>query len=168
MVLLVLKGYSSISCGRGMKALDQQKELAAFVLGRPPQKVSHAELLCQGVSDYSILYEPVPCQSLEDGKTEEVDGLRLRPELIVDYTRPYYAGVHIIPTDIKSSIWSLKVSYTTPKTLLSWARSAATDFRRADAFCSNWWDSVNNVPTKSGDSEDDVRRKVINVMWTYL
>ena len=41
--LVVLKGYSCIACGSGMKAIDQQKKLYDFVYGKPPNKPSQYE-----------------------------------------------------------------------------------------------------------------------------
>ena len=49
-----------------------------------------------------------------------MDGLKLRPELILDYAMPYYAGVHITIADMKSSNGSGKVTHPLPKTLLNW------------------------------------------------
>ena len=167
-VLLVLKGYSAISCGKGMKALDQQKRLYDFLYGAPPHKVSHIELLCKGLSDYKCLYTEETYQDMsDDGKKIDIAGLRLKPDLIKDFSKPYYAGIHITSDDIKSTKATGKITYATPKTLLNWARTAATEFRRADAYCSKWWDSIGMVPTTSGDTEEDVRRKVIQAMWDY-
>ena len=132
-ILLVLKGYSSIACGRGMKVLQQQKELYNFYYGDPPNKVSHADLLCKGLSEYSSLYKEVTYQTIKDGEQIDIDGLKLCPELILDYTIPYYAEVNIVSSDMKSTNWSGKITFANPKTLLSWARQAAQDFRRADA-----------------------------------
>ena len=79
-VLLVLKGYSSIACGRGMKVLDQRKNLHEFYYGEPPNKVSHVDLLCKGLSDYSALYDDISYQEInKDGKTMSVDGLKIKP-----------------------------------------------------------------------------------------
>ena len=64
----------------------------------------------------------------KEGKAVNMDGLKLRQELILDYAMPYYAGVHIIIADMKSSNRSG-----------NWARTAATEFHRADAFCAKWW-----------------------------
>ena len=167
-MLLVLKGYSSIACGRGMKVIDQRTKLHQFFYGDPPNIVSHVNLLCKGVSDYSDLYEDSTYHNItNEGKNIEVDGLRLKPELILDYNKPYYAGVHITSHDIKNSNRSNKVCFITPKTLLNWARSSATDFRRADAYCSKWWDATEMKTKISGDTEEDVRRKVIQAMWIY-
>ena len=66
-VLLVLKGYSKVSCGRGMKALDQQQELHNFLYGDPPHIVSNIDLLCKGIGEYSKLYDNVTYQTLKDG-----------------------------------------------------------------------------------------------------
>ena len=52
-VLLILKGYSSIACGRGMKAVDQQKELFKYYYGDPPNRVSCVDLLYKGLLEYS-------------------------------------------------------------------------------------------------------------------
>ena len=167
-VLVVLKGYSSIACGEGMKVGDQQKKLHEFVYGSPPDKISHIDLLCKGLSEYNELYEESTYQSIdEDGKTLEIDGMKLRPELIKDYSQPYYAGIHITLQDMQSTNRSGKITFATPKTLLTWARSAAAEFRRADAYSSKWWDSDSLSPKMSGDSEDDVRRHVIQAMWDY-
>ena len=56
-ILLVLKGYSLIACGRGMKAQNQQKNLYIFYYGNPPNKVPYADLLCKGLSEYSSIFE---------------------------------------------------------------------------------------------------------------
>ena len=37
----------------------------------------------------------------EEGKVVNVDGLKLSPELILDYAMPYYAGVHINIANMK-------------------------------------------------------------------
>ena len=149
-----------------MKVLDQRTKLYQFIYGDPPNKVSHVDLLCKGVSEYSCLYDESTYQNItKDGKNIAVESLRLKPELILDFNKPYHAGIHITPHDLKNSYRTKKVCFITPKTLLNWARSAATDFRRADAYCSKWWDA-NEMKTKvSGDAEEDVRRKVIQAMW---
>ena len=91
-VLLVLKGYSSIACGEWIRVVDQQKRLHEFVYGCPPDGVSHIDLLCKELSDYNHLYEKVSYQTIySDGKTVDVDGLKLRSELIQDYSQPFYA-----------------------------------------------------------------------------
>ena len=89
-------------------------------------------------------------------KTVEKEGLTLKPELIVDYSKPYFDGVHITSTDLKSTNCSGKINVVAPKNLLNWTRNAATDFHCADVFCSKWWNSEEMTPTKSGDSADDV------------
>ena len=61
---------------------------------------------------------------------------------------------------MKSTNWSGKITFVNPKTLLSWARQAAQDFRRADAYCSRWWDPNSKSPKKSGDTENDVHKKI--------
>ena len=66
-----------------MKALDQQKELYNFYYRNSPNKVPYADLL--------VLYE-----TIKDGQQVDIDGLKLFPELILDYTIPYYAGVNIL------------------------------------------------------------------------
>ena len=140
-ILLILKGYSSIAYKRGMKAVDQQKDLFKYYYGDPPNRVSHVDLLCKGLSEYSSLYEEVSYQTMDDGKKVDMDGLKLRQELILDYNVPYYAGVNITVDDMKSTNRSGKIQFATPKTLLLWARLAAKDFCRADAYCSKWWDA---------------------------
>ena len=168
-VLLVLKGYSVISCGKGMKALDQQRRLYDFLYGVPPNKASHIELLVvKGLSDYACLHTEESYQDMStDGKRIDIAGLKLKPELIADYSQPYYAGIHITVEDMKSPKRSGKVAHTAPKTLLNWARTAATEFCRADAYCSKWWDADAMSPTTSGDSVEDVRRRVLQAMWEY-
>ena len=82
----------------------------------------------------------------------EKEGLKLKPELILDYSKTYFAGVHITSTDLKSNNFSGKNSFVAPKTLLNQARSAATDFCCADVFYSKWWNSEEMTPTKYGDT----------------
>ena len=60
-----------------MKAVDPQKELFKFYYGDPPNRVSHADLLCKGLSEYSDLYEEVSYQTIKDGQQVDVDGLKL-------------------------------------------------------------------------------------------
>ena len=120
-VLLVLKGYSKIACGRGMKANKQQKELNRYVYGDPPNHVSNIDLLCKGLAEYSSLYEDASYNTFKDGEEVNVDGLKFCPELIMDYSMPYYAGVHIVSDDIKSTNRTGKITCATPKTSLSWA-----------------------------------------------
>ena len=151
-----------------MKVTEQQKMLYDYLYGKPPHNASHIDLLCNGLSEYSYLYEEVTYQQqTKDGKTENMKGLQLRPELILDYSVPYYVGIHITENDMKALNWSGKVTFAAPKTLLNLARSAATKFCRADGYCSKWWDSVEMKPTTSGDSVEDVRRKVLQSMWDY-
>ena len=52
---------------------------------------------------------------------------------------------------MKSTNRSGKITFATPKTLLNWARNAAAEFRRADAYCSKLWNADEMKPTKSGD-----------------
>ena len=135
-IQVVLKGFSHIACGKGMKVQDQQKKLFDFVYGKPPHVVSNYELLVKGLSGYAYLYEEETFkQKNEEGKAVNVDGLKLRPELILNYTMPYSDGLHITIANMKSSNRSGKVTYPLPKTLLNWARTAATEFCRADALC---------------------------------
>ena len=89
--------------------------------------MSHAELLCKGLSEYSSIYEEVTYQTIKDGQEVDINGLKLFPELILDYKIPYYAGVNIIASDMKSTNHSGKVTFATLKTLLSWARQASKD-----------------------------------------
>ena len=117
-----------MACGRGMKANDQQQQLHRFVYGDPPNKVSNIDLLCKGLAEYSSLYDDVSYNTLKDGEEVHVDGLKLCPKLIMDYSMPYYAGVHIVADDIKSTNHLGKITCATPKTLLSWARTTAKDF----------------------------------------
>ena len=137
-VLIVLKGYSSIACGKGMRALDQQNALFEFAHQIGTKKVSHVDLLHKRVSDYANLCNVVTYQKLDNSKTVDVEGLKLRPELIIDYTKPYYAGINIVSSNLKSVNRSRKVLYSIPKTLLVWARLYVTEFCYADAFCSKW------------------------------
>ena len=58
-VLTVLKGYSSIACGKEMRVLNQQNALFEFVYRIGRNKVSHVDLLCTRVSDYANLYNVV-------------------------------------------------------------------------------------------------------------
>lgn len=102
-VLLGLKGYSSIACGRGMKAVDQQKEIFKFYYGDPPNRVSHVDLLCKGLLEYSCLYEGVSYQIMQDSHQVDVDGLKLYQEIILDYNVPYYASVNIKVDNLKST-----------------------------------------------------------------
>ena len=68
-ILVILKGYSYIACGKGMKVLDQQIKLNKYVYGKQPNKVSNLELLVIGLSDYSDLYEKAVYPSInKDGK----------------------------------------------------------------------------------------------------
>ena len=68
---------------------------------------------------------------------------------------------------MKSSNRSGKVTYPLPKILLNWDRTAATEFFRADAFCAKWWNPETNKVQKSGDTDHDVRMRVIQAMWQY-
>ena len=138
-LVVVLCGYSAIACGHGMKGIEQQKKLHEFYYGKPPDKVSNVEMLVKGLSSYADLYEEVVYQEFqEDGKKVDLDGLQLKPELMIDFSMPYYAGVHILASDLKSMNRSGKITYAAPKTLLNWAKSGAQEFRRADAFCARW------------------------------
>ena len=65
---------------------------------------------------------------MQDGHQVDVDGLKLRQELILDYNVPYYAGVNITVDDLKSTNRSGKIQFASPKTLLGWARLAAKYF----------------------------------------
>ena len=56
-ILVVLKGFSHIACGKGMKVQDHQKKLFDFVYGKPPHVVSNYELVVKGLSNYVDLYE---------------------------------------------------------------------------------------------------------------
>ena len=119
-VLLVLKGYSSFDSGKGMKVLDWRKKLYDFIYDDPLNKVSHADLLCKGLSDYSYLYDRCTYQVInKEGKAIDVEGLKLKTESILDYSKPYYAGVHITSNDIKLTNCSGKVNFIAPKTLLN-------------------------------------------------
>ena len=109
--------------------LISKKKLHNFIYGNPPNKVSYANLLCNGLTDYSILYEEFTYQEInKDWNMVEKEGLKLKPELIVDYSKPYFAGVHITSTNLKSNNHSGKINFVATKTLINWARSAATDF----------------------------------------
>ena len=129
--------------------------------------MSHAEILCKGLSEYSSICEEVTYQTIKYGQEVDIDGLKLCPELILDYTIPYYAGVNILISDLKSTNRSGKITFAIPKTLLSWARQASKDFCCADAYCSRWWDPSSNSPKKSGDTEHDVCKKILQAMWFY-
>ena len=81
--LVVLKGYSCIACGSGMRAMDQQKKLYEFVYGKPPNRPSQYDMLIEGASDYKALFTPIPVKLVNnDGKPVEVERLKLNPELI--------------------------------------------------------------------------------------
>ena len=57
-----------------MKILDQRrkKKLHNFIYGIPLNKVSHSNLLCDELTDYSILYEEYTYQEInKDGKMVE-------------------------------------------------------------------------------------------------
>ena len=53
----------------------------------------------------------------------------------MDFSMPYYAGVHILASDLKSMNRSGKITYAAPKNLLNWEKSGAQEFRCVDAFC---------------------------------
>ena len=55
---------------------------------------------------------------IEEGKTVDTDGLRLCPELILDFSKPYFAGVHTTTNDLKFSSSTPKDVYATPNTFL--------------------------------------------------
>ena len=143
---MVLKGYSKIACGRGIKALEQKQQLERYVFSDSPNIVSNIDLLCKGLVDYSSLYNKVTYDTLRDDEDVHVDSLKLCPK-ILDYSMPYYAGVHIVVKDIKSTNISGKVTCATSKNLLRWAWTKAKDFWRANTFCSK-----TNQPMISGDT----------------
>ena len=88
--LIVLRGYSSIACGSGMKAIDQQKKIYEFLYDKLPNKPSQYYMLVEGVSDYQALFNHVAVKIVnKDGKPVEVDRLKFRTELIGDYSQPY-------------------------------------------------------------------------------
>ena len=110
-----------------MRALDQQNALFEFAHQIGTKKVSHVDLLHKRVSDYANLCNVVTYQKLDNSKTVDVEGLKLRPELIIDYTKPYYAGINIILSDLKSTNQSGKILYSAPKTLLPKIRGTKLD-----------------------------------------
>ena len=87
-------------------------------------------MLIEGASDYKALFTPVPVKVVtNDGKPVEVERLKLNPELIGDYSQPYYSKEHVTICNLKSTNRSGKITFASPRTLLNWARSAAQEFR---------------------------------------
>lgn len=166
-------GLDSISCEKKeMKKKDQEKLLHEFVFGNQKEKPSNVDLLLEGVGSYADMWEPafVPTTS-KDGKKEDVEQRQLKPDLIQCYDRVFLVGKNILSSDLKRMNRSGKPTLPTKRTCFGWAQEGAKQFRRANAFASHWWDSVQKEPRKdkgaSGLTKDDVKQKVIDAMYIY-
>lgn len=165
-------GYDHVSSLGQMKQKDQEKRIHDFCYGNKNGQPSNIDLLIQGIGPYEDMWDPVfvPTTSKE-GTKEDVQHLQLKPELINCYDKIYIAGRHIVAHDLKRTNRTGKGTLPQPRTSLVWSKDAIRQFKKAESFCSRWWDPVANEPRKdkggSGLSADDVRENVINTMWEY-
>ena len=168
-----LRCYSIMRSGNAKSLQMQYETMSNLFHGDEPSTSSNIKMLCDGSYIYRDLFDleestdAITSKSSQSTVTSQVPKLTLKPNLSRDKSRMYFAGKHILRSDLEKKAKNGK-QLVSGRSLLEMAKKGTAYYRKALAFTHKKFDLDKMSVIESGNSIEDVIEYVRTEMYQVI